>query len=182
MSEALLVIDMQKDVLEWMVPAGNDVLSNVKLVLEAFRDSGKPVVHILRVHAADGSDVEVFRRRMFSEKPYLVRGTSGAEVVGELAPLETEHVVEKQRFSAFFQTGLKHLLDSIGVDTLIVVGVQTPNCVRCTVTDAVSHDYKVILVRDAVAAATPEIHEANLLDLGNMGVELRTVEDIVNSV
>ena len=41
----------------------------------------------------------------------------------------------------------------------VAAGVQTPNCIRQTVFDAVAHDYSpVIVLADATAAATPEVH------------------------
>lgn len=39
------------------------------------------------------------------------------------------------------------------------LGVQTPNCIRQTVFDAVALDYQsVSVIVDATAAATPDIH------------------------
>lgn len=44
-------------------------------------------------------------------------------------------------------------------ELLFMVGVQTPNCIRQTVFDAVALDYQsVTVIVDATAAATPEIH------------------------
>lgn len=43
-------------------------------------------------------------------------------------------------------------------------GVQTPNCVRQTVFDAVALDYRSVTVLvDATAAATPEVHHGMML-------------------
>ena len=42
---------------------------------------------------------------------------------------------------------------------MCLLGVQTPNCIRQTVFDAVALDYKSVkVIVDATAAATPEIH------------------------
>lgn len=42
-------------------------------------------------------------------------------------------------------------------------GVQTPNCIRQTVFDAVALDYhKVTVIVDATAAATPDVHIGNI--------------------
>jgi len=44
----------------------------------------------------------------------------------------------------------------------VFAGVQTPNCIRQTVFDAVELDYPdVTVIVDATAAATPEIHTGN---------------------
>lgn len=44
----------------------------------------------------------------------------------------------------------------------LVLGVQTPNCIRQTVFDAVALDFrKVTVISDATAAATPDVHIGN---------------------
>lgn len=58
-------------------------------------------------------------------------------------------------------------------------GVQTPNCIRGTVVDALSYDYHVTILQDATAAQTQEVHEANLFDMKNMGVEIKMVAQFV---
>ena len=179
MKEALLIIDMQNDVVEKMVTSGREVIPKIKRVLELFRKFKKPVIHIARVHRPDGVDVEKFRKKIFSEKPFLVKGTNGAEIVDELSPAKNEYIIEKQRFSGFFQTELQILLNNLGVDTLVVTGIQTPNCVRATVIDAIGYDYDVIVLKDATNAKTKEIHEANLLDMENMGVKIMTVDELM---
>lgn len=55
------------------------------------------------------------------------------------------------------------------------VGVQTPNCIRQTVFDAVALDYQpVTVIVDATAAATPDIHTGTyfLLLERNAGLQL----------
>jgi len=60
-------------------------------------------------------------------------------------------VIEKRRYSAFFQTGLRLLLDELGVDTLICCGMDTNICVRHTVADAYFNNFATIVVEDATA-------------------------------
>ncbi|KAK6773449.1 hypothetical protein RDI58_028687 [Solanum bulbocastanum] len=60
----------------------------------------------------------------------------------------------------------------------LFLGVQTPNCIRQTVFDAVSLDYKhVSVITDATAAATPDVHTANIFDMKNIGVVTPTLEE-----
>ncbi|KHN47837.1 hypothetical protein glysoja_029255 [Glycine soja] len=57
-------------------------------------------------------------------------------------------------------------------------GVQTPNCIRQTVCDAVALDYQpVTVIVDATAAATPDIHLANVFDMKNIGVATPTLQE-----
>ncbi len=171
---ALLVIDMQNDFVRPGAPlqvAGvRSIIPKVSALLALFRKKGLPVFHVIRVHRASGVDVEITRREIFSKTPFAVEGTLGAEVIPELAPIPGEHVVKKTRMSAFFQTDLDLMLRTLGADTLFVAGIQTPNCVRTTVFDAMAYNYRVFLVRDAVAAKTDAIHDANVLDMQNIGI------------
>ncbi len=173
---ALLVIDMQNDFVRPGAPlevAGvRSIIPKVSALLTYFREKGLPVFHVIRVHRASGVDVEITRREIFSKTPFAVEGTPGAEVIPELAPTAGEHVVKKTRMSAFFQTDLDLMLRTLGVNTLFIAGIQTPNCVRTTVFDAMAYNYRVFVVRDAIAAKTDAIHEANMTDMQNIGINI----------
>ncbi len=175
---ALLIIDMQNDVMN-MVPPGRQVIPVIKRVLDASRKKGISVIHKIRVHRPDGIDVERFRIEMFKSKPYLVEGTPGAEIVPELKPARKELIVKGARFSGFFQTDMQLILTRLGIKKLVICGVQTPNCIRSTVTDAIGYDYDVILLKDAIAAQTGQVHEANLFDMKNMGVTIIPAEEFL---
>jgi nicotinamidase-related amidase len=171
---ALLIIDMQNDfVLDGKplkVAGARAVIPKIHDVLALFRERGLPVFHILRVHRPDGSDVEIIRQELFRKQPFAVAGTSGAAVIDELKPCSGEYVIEKTRMSAFIGTELDLILRTLGVITLIVCGIQTPNCIRTTVFDAIAYNYPVVLVDDATGAASEEVHRANVRDMQNIGV------------
>jgi nicotinamidase-related amidase len=179
---ALLIIDMQNDfVLDGaplMVAQARTVVPKICEVLNVFRKKRHPVFHILRVHRRDGSDVEITRQELFRKHPFAVEGTHGAAVIEELTPLPGEYVIPKIRMSAFIGTELDLMLRNIGVEELVVTGIQTPNCVRTTVFDAVAYNYPVILIKDAVGAQSDDIHEANVRDIANIGVKILKTADL----
>ncbi|MFH0862833.1 MAG: isochorismatase family cysteine hydrolase [Candidatus Altiarchaeota archaeon] len=177
MKDALIIIDMQNDVVHEMLPFAKDVVPKIGEVLNACRKAGKPVVHIVRAHRADGSDVERFRLKKFEDGPFLVEGTEGEEVIEELYPLDGEYIVKKRRFSGFFQTDLDMLLRRLKVDSVVIAGVQTPNCIRATAVDAVCLDYDVVVLSDATASATEETQSVNLKDMENMGVTVKKSDE-----
>jgi nicotinamidase-related amidase len=170
---ALLIIDMQNDFVRagapMQMPGAQSIIANVKVVLEAFRDQGLPVFHVVRVHRGDGSDVELFRREIFKKVPFAIEGAPGSEIIDELRPLQGEYHIRKNRMSAFMNTDLDLLLRSLGIDSLFVTGIQTPNCIRTTVFDAAAFGYHTFLVEDAVAARNSAVHQANLFDMANIG-------------
>lgn len=178
---ALLIIDMQNDFVgpdaPLRVSGADEILGSVRAVLDDFRSKDLPVIHILRIHRPGGSDVEHFRREIFAKIPFAVAGTRGAQVIPSLTPLPGEHILAKTRMSGFIGTDLDLLLRSLGVERIVVVGIQTPNCIRTTVFDAMAYGYDTLLISDATAAATPEIHQANIRDMAAIGVSILTTEE-----
>jgi len=179
---ALLIIDMQNDFVRAGAPLqvaqAQAVIPNICTVLQQFRERNLPVFHVLRVHRTDGSDVEIIRQALFRNQPFTVEGTRGAAEVEELQPLPGEYVIRKTRMSAFLGTELDLMLRNLKVTGLVVTGIQTPNCIRTTVFDAIALNYPVVLVEDAVGAKNGAIHAANLLDMANIGVRIMKSQDI----
>jgi len=184
---AFLIIDMQKDFClpgaPFEVTGAMNVVPNIQRALNACRSYKIPIIHVFRYYRADGSDVERTRYNEFIKVGGgCVQGTKGAEILDELKPIEREYLIIKKRWSAFFQTELDCLLKRLGVEQIVVTGVQTPNCIRGTVWDANSLDYEVIVLTDSTGAKTAEIHNANLTDMVNIGIKLMTSDEYINSL
>jgi nicotinamidase-related amidase len=183
----LLIIDMQNDFVRegapMQMPGSGNIIANIRDVLEAFRNQGHPVIHVVRIQRSDGSDVEIFRREAFKSVPFAVEGTPGSEIIDELMPEKGEYIIRKNRMSAFMNTDLDLLLRSLGIDTVFVTGIQTPNCIRTTVFDAAALGYHTILVEDAVAARNSGVHQANIFDMANIGtviVKKDRIRDLIS--
>ena len=178
---ALLLIDMQQDFVRRESPVrvagAAATVPAIAELLKHCRTAGIPVYHIIRSYDPDGSNVERTRRELFLKQPFIVRGTPGAKIIPELTPAPGEHILIKPRYSAFFQTGLDRILREHGTDHLLIAGTQYPNCIRATVTDALSLDYRVTLLTDCCSAQTPEIASANIADLQNLGARCITFEE-----
>lgn len=179
-----MIIDMQNDFClpesPFQVRTAMAIIPQIKKALEACRNYNIPVIHVIRYYRADGSDVEITKYDGFVKAGgFVVRGTNGAEIVEELRPISGEYVIVKQRYSAFFQTETDILLRRLGVDQIVVTGIQTPTCVRCTISDANSLDYEVIVLTDGTGAQTESIHKANLYDIENIGIKLITTDEFV---
>ncbi|XP_015162271.1 probable inactive nicotinamidase At3g16190 isoform X3 [Solanum tuberosum] len=148
---AVVVIDMQKDFIlpgaPMLVRDGEAIVPNVIKTVEVARNRGIPIIWVVREHDPLGRDVELFRRHLYGDGK--PKPTSKGCVGAEL------------------------------VDGLLIQeGVQTPNCIRQTVFDAVALDYqRVTVIIDATAAATPDIHIANIFDMKNVGVATPTLEE-----
>lgn len=161
---AIVVIDMQYDFVgkEAVIPCKADeslIASNQKLLAYA-RESGVPVIYTQEIHRK--SHVDFGRELDRSEPIHCVEGTPGVEIIEELKPYPTDYVIQKRRYSAFFQTDLQVLLKGLGVKTIILTGAATDVCVRATATDAQQHDYYVVVPRECVAGTSAKQHEAAL--------------------
>ncbi len=183
MKIALLIIDMQEAFLDEQSPLfvkqGRDIIPNVQKLLELFREKNFPIIFVKREHRGA---VDIDKPRIAVADIFAKTYSKGANIIEELSPKEGEIVVIKKRFSAFFYTELELILRRLGIDTLILTGVQTPNCIRATAVDGLSYDYDVYVVSDGTASETTEIQTANLNDLKNMGAKIVDTEEIIDIV
>ncbi len=89
----------------------------------------------------------------------------GYDFVAEIAPQAGDLLLPKKHPSAFFGTPLlSHLID-LGVDTLFVTGCSTSGCVRASVVDAFSYNFRVVVPQDCVFDRSPTSHAVNLFDM-----------------
>ena len=170
MNTALLIVDMQHDFVD---PAGSatcapmavDRLPDVHTLLAAARKAAIPVFHSMGVVRPDLSDVGLWKGAAKREGRCQIDGSWGAEIVAVLAPEGGEHVVRKTRPSAFFDTDLHERLRALGVDSLLIAGASMSGCVRATIVDAFSRDYRVAVVRECVVDRSEQLVERNLFDV-----------------
>ncbi|KAL3824372.1 hypothetical protein ACJIZ3_020401 [Penstemon smallii] len=163
-----------------VVKGGEAIVPNVIKAVDVARSRGIPIIWVVREHDPLGRDVELFRRHLYTtDKPKPTsKGSVGAELVNGLVIKDGDYKLVKTRFSAFFNTHLHSYLRGTGINNLVITGVQTPNCIRQTVFDAVALDYETVtVIFDATAAATPDIHIANIFDMTNVGVKTPSLEE-----
>lgn len=127
---ALLVIDMQNDVVSDAYRR-DETVGNIKDLVNRARESGTPVVWVQH------SDEE------------METGTTGWQIVPELAPRAGEAVIQKIYGDSFEDTTLEEVLATAGVGRLVVSGAESDACVRSTVHGAFTRGYDVTLVSDA---------------------------------
>jgi nicotinamidase-related amidase len=100
--------------------------------------------------------------------------TRGGRFVTRLQPAPTDYFVLKPMHSAFFSTPLQLLLDNLGVQRLVLVGLATDGCVLATGLDAHMRKYEVAIVRDATASKS-EARTRRALDLLRTTTPIRVI-------
>ena len=126
----LLIVDVQKGMLldnpfDW-----NTVIENISRLIKACRKNKIEVVYVQH----DDPPGELF-----------VPGTLHWEIVDAIRPSPGEKIFRKKFNSAFRGTQLKEYLDSKGVDTIILTGLQTEYCIDTTCKVAFEFGYKLIM-------------------------------------
>ena len=197
---ALIIADMQNDFLhrdgnfshiarehpEFSIdmPFLIGTIPNVKRLADAFRTAGRPVVYLALVLKPDYSDAAFPYWRVGIEpgsgnRTHCVEGTWGAQIIDDLKPQEGEHLVIKKGFGGFSNTPLDTVLRNMGVSTCIVSGVTTCVCVSTTVRGGVEHNYRMIVVSDAVAEVDRATHEAELKTMARIFADVKTTDEVI---
>lgn len=89
----------------------------------------------------------------------------GQEILSIIAPRPGETVIRKEKPSAFFGTPLASMLVDHRIDTVVICGGTTSGCVRASVVDAFSHNYRVGVVKEATFDRSDLSHKVSLFDL-----------------
>ena len=197
---ALLTIDVQRDFVrpndKLVVEGTAEPIRAMAATAKAFRSARLPIVHIVRMYLPDGSNADLCRRSMIEEKGAIAApGTEGALVVEELLPPDVvdfdfdallrdepqlvgvnEWVMYKSRWSAFFRTRLEDHLRNLGVTTVVLCGLNFPNCPRTTIYEATALDFRVVAVSDAVSG----VYDRGLEELKGIGVVVLASEEVAD--
>ncbi len=146
---------------------GEKIISPIQKELERFRQGKKPVFYICDCHRPDDKEFNLF-------PPHCLSETEGANIIEELKPLKDDFIIHKRRYSGFFQTDLDISLREEGIIELELVGVCTNICVLYTAASARMLDYKVTVLKDAVASFDQGAHDFALKQMKDiLGVEIR---------
>ncbi len=157
MTTVVMVIDMERGFTD---PAGALYAGDsVRAIIDPIRD-------ILKVEQARGSKI-IFTRdwhdpddpefKMWT--PHCVKDTWETEIDPALAGFtENAVIINKRRYSAFFDTDLDAILRQINPEQVIVTGVATDICVMYTTADLRNRDYPVVIPANVVTSFDPKAH------------------------
>ncbi|MGH2709642.1 MAG: cysteine hydrolase family protein [Actinomycetota bacterium] len=114
----------------------------VAIVKEAL-DAGTPVIFTKDSHVENDLEFKMF-------PPHCIVGTDEHELVEELRGFEPDAaaVIQKRRYSAFFDTELEKVLEQLEPDEVQIIGFCTDICVLHTTSDLRNRDYDVVIRKD----------------------------------
>lgn len=147
MQTALLLIDIQNDYFNQgaMPLVGSaEASEKAKLILESFRISHKPVIHVQHVAARPTAS-------------FFLPNTQGVCIHSNVMPEEHEKVIVKNFPNSFVGTDLLDRLKEDNVTDLVVCGMMTHMCVDATVRAAKDFGFQIVLIGDACATKDLEI-------------------------
>ena len=134
---AVLVIDVQAGLFCTQPPPfeARAVITRINRVIGKARRAGVPVLFIQHDGAPSGE--------------WLVPFSNGWKLHPQLRVRPGELIIRKTTCDAFYQTSLENELRSRRITTLVLMGYATDFCIDSTVRNAVSKDFRVIVVGDA---------------------------------
>lgn len=200
---ALLIVDMQKEFIsreigesimfreigEWerWLPfhdrLDDIVIPNNARLLEFFRENDMRVSFgRIACMLPDGEDRAPVQKTEGWNGIFLYVNTEEAEMIDELAPLPHEIVVNKTTDSVAAGTNICRLFRNMGIEMVVVTGIVTDQCVASTVRGLADDGFKVICVEDACAAASMELHDAELKIMNNLYCHVLSTEDTIKVI
>ena len=170
---AVIVIDMHRGSIDppgtVFVPDGAAIVPALARLLARSRAAGVPVVYVVHQIRPDGADA---RSPFWLEAESVgdlypnVReqtvGSAWTELAAGLEPQPGDHVLPKKRYGAFSGNDLAFLLRNLGVETLILTGVETEICILATAYHAFNEDYRVVVASDGTAGLETDLADAAL--------------------
>jgi maleamate amidohydrolase len=144
-----------------------DALPVLKRVIDTAREQGVPVIYTTGIRRADNWDNGSWSWKNTRAVENTVKPSNhdGYEIMPQIAPGPRDIVVYKQKPSAFHGTNLLSYLVLLKCDSLIVTGTTTSGCVRASVLDSFSHNFRNTVVADGCFDRSQASHAINLCDM-----------------
>ncbi|ASJ72782.1 cysteine hydrolase family protein [Granulosicoccus antarcticus] len=175
-STALLVIDIQNTYLEvpenpieaarwqpFFERMNKTVIPNTARLIEDARARGVEVIFArIACLKDDGRDRSLSQKKPGFNYLLLPKDRPDSQVVDPLQPQADEITVLKTTDSALTGTNLRLILHNMGIKDVVVAGIFTDQCVSSTVRSLADESFGVVVVEDACAAATDQLHHHEL--------------------
>lgn len=155
------------------------VIPNTSRLLDSWRGAQARVIYVtLGCELPDFSDAPPSTRAFFQATNNTV-GTHEHEIVDEIKPRAGELVINKRTQGAFASSGIETVLRSLGIETIVVTGVSTNNCVETTAREASDRGFGVVIVSDATGTCSEEMQSATLKGFSRLWGRVASTNEVI---
>lgn len=155
------------------------VIPNIAALLADCRSRGIECIFArIACHTKDGRDRSLSQKKPGFNNLLLPKDEEPSQLVAALAPQGDEITVIKTTDSALTGTNLRLILHNLGIRTVICAGIFTDQCVASTVRSLADESFDVVVIEDACAAATMELHQAELAIINMIYCNVMTLPEV----
>jgi len=198
---ALIIVDMQNayassggylDLAGFDVSTTQPVIEQIKKAMDIAHQAGIQVIyfrngwdqHYVEAGGAGSPNfhksnaLKTMRKQPELQGKLLAKGGWDYELVDELQPVTGDIVIDKPRYSGFFNTALDSMLRVRGIRNLVFVGIATNVCVESSLRDAFHLEYFGVMLEDATHHLGPDfIQQATVYNVEKFFGWVATVND-----
>jgi nicotinamidase-related amidase len=163
-------------------------MRHIKKLLDAARAKGVPVIYTTGTMRADGWDRGSWAWKNSRTGEWDLHhdghGTNldGNEINAEIAPQPQDIVIKKLKPSGFHGTPLSSFLNNLKADSILMVGTTTSGCVRASVIDGFSENYRITLVEEGCFDRSEASHAINLCDMNAKYADVVGTEEVIEYI
>ncbi|MGF7234297.1 MAG: cysteine hydrolase family protein [Frankia sp.] len=149
----------------------DETIANCRRVIDSAHDASLPVVYTRHMYRSGHIDAGIHSRERFETdlSGALLAGTWDVEVIDELRPTASDHIVDEPRMDAFYNTSLEVLLRGLNARHLLVIGIVSNACVETTTRSAAMRDFAVTVLEDCCTTFTKEDQATTMNSLERFG-------------
>lgn len=171
---ALLIVDMIHEFVDGKFGSerAKSIVPDVKRLIDIAREKNLLIIYAKDSHEEGDPELKVWG-------PHAMKGSFSSEVIDDIKPLESDVVVEKKTYDAFFETPLNDILKIRNVDKIVVAGVSTDICVMHTVAHAFFLGYETYVVNECTESIKESNKEFGLKYMKNIyGTKIINIKDV----
>jgi nicotinamidase-related amidase len=141
-------------------------MGHIRDLLAVCRDQNVPIFYTKGMDDRNATTRGAWSWKKAASAERGIAENPGRNQIPEMiAPVAGEVVIQKTKPSGFFGTPLASYLTHHHVDTVIVTGTTTSGCIRATVIDAFSNNFRPIVVEEGVFDRSELSHKVNCFDM-----------------
>ena len=171
--QALIVIDIQNDYFsggKYPLYQPDITVKNTLKAIALAKQANMPIIHIQHLVSAELGDGLFF-----------YENSQGAEIHKDIiAAAPDSPVITKRHADCFEKTDLEHLLQTLGVDEILLTGMMTHNCVTHTALSPASQKYNPKVIEECVCTIDPIAHLLALDSMQVRGIEIVNIEAVLS--